>query len=155
MFNKNRTYEQHDNEKISFYKSSVEDLNSQDQLTSDIDADICIIGGGLTGISSAINLSKKGYSVILCEARKIGITEIAGRLVNINEEPQIVVKATPIVLRPSEVIRVKRLYPGSVYKSELGELQIVFNHSKTPIEDLVSYLRQLTPLEDKPAEITN
>ena len=72
MFNKNRTYEQHDNEKISFYRSSVEDLNSQDQLTSNIDTDICIIGGGLTGISSAINLSKKGYSVILCEARKIG-----------------------------------------------------------------------------------
>ena len=59
-------------EKISFYRSSVEDLNSQDQLTSDIDVDICVIGGGLTGISSAINLSKKGYSVILCEARKIG-----------------------------------------------------------------------------------
>ena len=72
MFNKNQTYEQHDNEKISFYRSSVEDLNSQDQLTSDIDVDICVIGGGLTGISSAINLSKKGYSVILCEARKIG-----------------------------------------------------------------------------------
>lgn len=72
MFNKNQTYEQHDNEKISFYRSSVEDLNSQDQLTSDKDVDICIIGGGLTGISSAINLSKKGYSVILCEARKIG-----------------------------------------------------------------------------------
>ena len=72
MFNKNQTYEQHDNEKISFYRSSVEDLNSQDQFTSDIDVDICVIGGGLTGISSAINLSKKGYSVILCEARKIG-----------------------------------------------------------------------------------
>ena len=72
MFNKIQTYEQHDNEKISFYRSSVEDLNSQDQLTSDIDVDICVIGGGLTGISSAINLSKKGYSVILCEARKIG-----------------------------------------------------------------------------------
>ena len=72
MFNKNQTYEQHDNEKISFYRSSVEDLNSQDQLTSDIAVDVCVIGGGLTGISSAINLSKKGYSVILCEARKIG-----------------------------------------------------------------------------------
>ena len=72
MFNKNQTYEQHDNEKISFYRSSGEDLNSQDQLSSDIDVDICVIGGGLTGISSAINLSKKGYSIILCEARKIG-----------------------------------------------------------------------------------
>ena len=75
-----------------------------------------------------------------CEARKMGITEIAGRLVNINEEPQIVVKATPIVLRPSEVIRVKRLYPGSVYKSELGELQIVFNIKKTQIDDMFIYI---------------
>jgi len=72
MFNKNKTYEQHDNEKLSFYRSSIEDLDSQDQLTSNIDVDICIIGGGLTGISSALNLSKKGYSVVLCEARKIG-----------------------------------------------------------------------------------
>ena len=72
MFNKNKTYEQHDNEKISFYRNSVEDLNSQDYLLADINVDICVIGGGLTGISTALNLSKKGYSVVLCEARKIG-----------------------------------------------------------------------------------
>ena len=72
MFNKNKTYEQHDNEKISFYRSSVENLNSKDQLNTDLDVDVCVIGGGLTGISSALNLSKKGYTVALCEARKIG-----------------------------------------------------------------------------------
>ena len=72
MFNKNKTYEQHDNEKISFYRSSVEDLNSQDKLLGDIYVDVCVIGGGLTGISTALNLSKNGYSVALCEARKIG-----------------------------------------------------------------------------------
>jgi len=72
MFNKNKTYEQHDNEKISFYRSSIENLNSKDELNTDIDVDVCIIGGGLTGISSALNLNKKGYSVALCEARKIG-----------------------------------------------------------------------------------
>ncbi len=72
MFSKNQTYEQHDNEKISFYRSSVENLNSKDQLNTDIDIDVCVIGGGLTGISSALNLSKKGYSVAICEARKIG-----------------------------------------------------------------------------------
>ena len=72
MFNKNKTYEQHDNEKISFYRSSIENQNFQDQLNSNIDVDVCVIGGGLTGISSALNLSKKGYSVALCEARKIG-----------------------------------------------------------------------------------
>ena len=72
MFSKNKTYEQHDNEKISFYRSSVENLNSNDHLNTDIDVDVCVIGGGLTGISSAYNLSKKGYSVAICEARKIG-----------------------------------------------------------------------------------
>ena len=54
MFNKNKTYEQHDNEKISFYRSSVEDLNSKDKLLGDIYVDVCVIGGGLTGISSAL-----------------------------------------------------------------------------------------------------
>ena len=50
----------------------VENLNSKDHLNTDIDIDVCVIGGGLTGISSAYNLSKKGYSVAICEARKIG-----------------------------------------------------------------------------------
>ena len=72
MFSKNQTYEQHDNEKISFYRNSIDNLNSKDQLNSDINVDVCVIGGGLTGISSALNLSKKGYSVVLCEARQIG-----------------------------------------------------------------------------------
>ena len=72
MFSKNKTYEQHDNEKISFYRSSVLDLNSKEHLTSDIDIDVCVIGGGLTGISTALNLSKKANSIVLCEARKIG-----------------------------------------------------------------------------------
>jgi len=72
MFNKNQTYEQHDNEKISFYSSTIENLNSKDELITDIDVDVCVIGGGLTGISSALNLTKKGNSVALCEARKIG-----------------------------------------------------------------------------------
>ena len=47
-------------------------LTLQDFLLSDINVDVCVIGGGLTGISTALNLSKKGYSVALCEARKIG-----------------------------------------------------------------------------------
>ena len=72
MFNKNKTYEQHDNEKNSFYRSSVDDFNSQDHLSAEIATEICIVGGGLTAISSAINLREKGYSVAICEARKIG-----------------------------------------------------------------------------------
>ena len=72
IFNKKSTYEQHDNEKGSFYKSSVKPLNSPDKLIEDLKVDVCIIGGGFTGISTAFNLQNKGYSIALCEARTIG-----------------------------------------------------------------------------------
>ena len=72
IFNKKYTYEQHDNEKGSFYNNSVKPLNSKDILDQNIEVDVCVIGGGLTGVSSALNLAKKGYSVVLCEARKVG-----------------------------------------------------------------------------------
>jgi gamma-glutamylputrescine oxidase len=35
-------------------------------------ADVCIIGGGYTGLSSALHLAKRGYQVVLLEARKPG-----------------------------------------------------------------------------------
>ena len=78
-----------------------------------------------------------------CEARKLGIVEIAGRTLAKTGESKWVAKISPISLRPSEIVRVKRLYPGSVVKDSLEELQIVLNHSETPIEDLVDYLQQL------------
>ena len=70
--NKKKTFEQHDNESPSFYRYSVEDISIFNKLDKDIDVDICVIGGGLTGVSSALNLAKKGYKVVLIEARKIG-----------------------------------------------------------------------------------
>ncbi|MGD2171353.1 MAG: FAD-binding oxidoreductase, partial [Gammaproteobacteria bacterium] len=35
-------------------------------------ADVCIVGGGYTGLSSALHLAKRGYDVALLEARKPG-----------------------------------------------------------------------------------
>ena len=72
IFNKKNTYEQHDNEIGSFYKASVNTFVSKDILEDDIEVDICIIGGGLTGVSSAFHLARKGFSVAICEARLIG-----------------------------------------------------------------------------------
>jgi gamma-glutamylputrescine oxidase len=71
-FNKKSTYEQHDNENASFYKNSVKAFNSLDILDNYTEVDICVIGGGLTGVSSALYLAKKGFSVAICEARLIG-----------------------------------------------------------------------------------
>ena len=69
---KKKTYEQHDNEIGSFYKNSIKPFANSEILENNIDVDICIIGGGLTGISSALFLAREGYSVALFEARKLG-----------------------------------------------------------------------------------
>ncbi len=72
IFKKKRTYKQHENEKESFYQYSAKKFKSQPKVNENFSTDICIIGGGLTGISSALNLSNKGFSVTIVEANKIG-----------------------------------------------------------------------------------
>jgi len=41
-------------------------------LASEIKADICVIGGGITGLSAALHLLEQGKSVVLLEANVIG-----------------------------------------------------------------------------------
>ena len=72
IFNKKKTFEQHDNEKSSYYKDSIKPFVSNDKLDEQIEVDVCVVGGGLTGISSALHLAKRGYSVAICESRLIG-----------------------------------------------------------------------------------
>ena len=69
---KKRTFEQHYNEKKSYYQHSVPINNNYNKLKDNIKTDICIVGGGLTGLSAALNLSDKGYTVTILEANKIG-----------------------------------------------------------------------------------
>ena len=71
-FNKKPTYEQHDNEKSNYYQFSSTKVEVNNLLNENLKVDVCIIGGGLTGISSAFYLAKKGYKVVVLEARKIG-----------------------------------------------------------------------------------
>ena len=70
--NKKNTFEQHDNESGSYYFHSILKPDLFSHLQENLNADICIIGGGLTGVTSALNLAKYGYNVVLIEARKLG-----------------------------------------------------------------------------------
>ncbi|MEP4145924.1 MAG: FAD-binding oxidoreductase [Halioglobus sp.] len=56
----------------SWYAASANQQLSFPPLKGEVSADVCIIGGGYTGLSSAIHLRKAGYSVALLEANKIG-----------------------------------------------------------------------------------
>ena len=56
----------------SYYAASANGLTPRPALTSDLVADVCVIGGGFTGINTAIELAQRGLSVIVLEARRIG-----------------------------------------------------------------------------------
>ncbi|WP_110456035.1 NAD(P)/FAD-dependent oxidoreductase [Shewanella algidipiscicola] len=56
----------------SYYFATANALEPQPKLTEHIKVDVCIIGGGFSGINTAIELAQKGFSVALLEAKRIG-----------------------------------------------------------------------------------
>lgn len=56
----------------NYYSATVNDKTEYAALKEDISCDIAIVGGGLTGVATAVELSERGYSVVLLEANRIG-----------------------------------------------------------------------------------
>ncbi len=55
----------------SYYQASRNVEINRPQLTGDIEVDVCIVGGGYTGLSSALYLAKGGLNVVLLEANTL------------------------------------------------------------------------------------
>ncbi|MCF6369605.1 NAD(P)/FAD-dependent oxidoreductase [Rhizobium halophilum] len=56
----------------SWYAATANDKSVRPQLADEVDADVCIVGAGFTGISAALELCERGYSVVVLEAERIG-----------------------------------------------------------------------------------
>ena len=56
----------------SIWKDNVE-IGSFNRLDKDINVDILIIGGGMTGVSTLYHLRESGFKVALVEQNKIGM----------------------------------------------------------------------------------
>jgi gamma-glutamylputrescine oxidase len=56
----------------SWYAFSANDKRVRPTLEGDVEADVCIIGAGFTGISAALELCERGFSVVVLEATRIG-----------------------------------------------------------------------------------
>jgi gamma-glutamylputrescine oxidase len=56
----------------SWYAATASQSLSFPPLRGAAAADVCIVGGGYTGLSAAIHLRQRGYSVILLEANRVG-----------------------------------------------------------------------------------
>jgi gamma-glutamylputrescine oxidase len=48
----------------SYYASSANQAFSRPPLQTQIDADVCVIGAGFSGLSSALHLAELGYQLI-------------------------------------------------------------------------------------------
>lgn len=56
----------------SYYEASVTRPPPAPALEGRIDADVGVVGGGYAGLSAALELATRGYSVVLLEARRVG-----------------------------------------------------------------------------------
>ncbi|WP_293576743.1 FAD-binding oxidoreductase [Phaeobacter sp.] len=56
----------------SWYAATATPLPRFASLNAEVTADVCIVGGGYTGLSAALHLAERGRSVVLLEANRVG-----------------------------------------------------------------------------------
>jgi gamma-glutamylputrescine oxidase len=56
----------------SWYAATATPLPAFPALTGQMRADVCVVGGGYTGLSAALHLAGRGFSVVLLEAHRVG-----------------------------------------------------------------------------------
>jgi gamma-glutamylputrescine oxidase len=55
----------------SYYEASAERDGATEPLQGDIRADVLVVGAGYAGLAAAIELAKRGYSVVVLEAERV------------------------------------------------------------------------------------
>ena len=69
----------------SYYAASANKYEPFPTLEGSINCDVCVVGGGYTGLSSALHLAEMGYDVVVLEGARIGFGASGrngGQLVN-------------------------------------------------------------------------
>ena len=56
----------------TWYRARLADPGPRPPLSGRLEADVCIIGGGLAGLTAALELARAGRAVCLLEARRVG-----------------------------------------------------------------------------------
>ncbi len=56
----------------SWYAATATPIADVASLQGAVRADVCVVGGGYTGLSAALHLAQRGFSVVLVEAHRIG-----------------------------------------------------------------------------------
>lgn len=136
----------------SYYAASANQYEPFPQLNESVTCDVCVVGGGYTGLSAALHLSEMGFDVVLLEAARIGFGASGrngGQLVNSysrdigvierNYGPEAAKMLGSMMFEGGEIIRerIKRYQIDCDYRP--GGLFVAMNH------------KQLEKLEDQKA----
>ena len=60
----------------SYYAASVNDVTDFAPLLGEQTADVCVVGAGFTGVSTALHLAERGYNVHVVEANRVEMSVI-------------------------------------------------------------------------------
>lgn len=55
----------------SWYAASAQPAPLRDPARGELTADVCVVGGGIAGCSTALHLAERGYKVVLLEGKRI------------------------------------------------------------------------------------
>jgi len=56
----------------SYYAAHASTLDPFPRAAGALTCDVCVVGGGFTGLSAALHLAQRGYDVVLLEAQRVG-----------------------------------------------------------------------------------
>ncbi|MGD9598578.1 MAG: NAD(P)/FAD-dependent oxidoreductase [Steroidobacteraceae bacterium] len=56
----------------SYYTATCHAVPRHPPLAGDIDCDVCVVGAGIAGCSTALHLAERGYRVVVLEAARVG-----------------------------------------------------------------------------------
>jgi gamma-glutamylputrescine oxidase len=56
----------------SYYAASANAAPLREPLRGEVTADVCVVGGGIAGCATALNLAERGYRVVLLEGKRVG-----------------------------------------------------------------------------------
>ena len=56
----------------SYYAQTTHTRTTRPRLREDLEFEVCVVGGGLAGLSTALSLAERGVNVAVLEARKVG-----------------------------------------------------------------------------------
>ncbi|MCC5883514.1 MAG: FAD-binding oxidoreductase [Halomonas sp.] len=56
----------------SYYAATANPSPGRAALEADIECDVCVVGAGFTGISTALHLAERGFGVVVLEAARVG-----------------------------------------------------------------------------------